>query len=71
MLDKYTERAGITEIEVTPHVFRHTCTGILRRNRVEDSLIYNILGWKEGIMATYTDDIASLDEAKIECCNII
>lgn len=71
MLDKYTERAGITEIEVTPHVFRHTCTGILRRNRVEDSLIYNILGWKEGIMATYTDDITSLDEAKIECCNIL
>lgn len=71
MLDKYTERAGITDIEVTPHVFRHTCTGILRKNRVRDSLIYNILGWKEGILAVYTDDITTLDDEKIECCNIL
>lgn len=71
MISKYCERNGFEELNITPHTFRHICTGVLRRNRVEDSLIFNILGWKEGIMSVYTDDISMLDNAKIISCNII
>lgn len=71
MISKYCERNGFEELNITPHTFRHVCTSVLRRNRVEDSLIFNILGWKEGIMAVYTDDISMLDNAKIISCNII
>ena len=71
MISKYCERNGFEELNITPHTFRHICTSVLRRNRVEDSLIFNILGWKEGIMAVYTDDISMLDNAKITSCNII
>ena len=71
MISKYCERNGFEELNITPHTFRHICTSVLRRNRVEDSLIFNILGWKEGIMAIYTDDISMLDNAKITSCNII
>lgn len=71
MITKYCEKIGLSDINVTPHTFRHSCTGILRKNRVEDSLIYNILGWKEGIISVYTDDISMLDVAKISCCDII
>lgn len=71
MMSKYAKRVGMEDINITPHKFRHACTGILRKNKVEDSLIYNILGWKEGIMSVYTDDITSLDMLKIESCNIL
>ena len=71
MITKYCERNGFGDLNITPHTFRHICTGVLRRNRVEDSLIFNILGWKEGIMSVYTDDISMLDSAKIISCNII
>lgn len=71
MISKYCDRIGLSEKNITPHTFRHSCTGMLRRNRVEDSLIYNILGWKEGIISVYTDDISMLDSAKIISCNIL
>ncbi len=71
MINKCAQRSDLIHLEITPHTFRHTCTGILRKNRVEDSLICNVLGWKEGIMSVYTDDISMLDEAKVMCCNII
>lgn len=71
MINKYAEKNGLLDMEITPHTFRHSCTGILRKNRVEDSLIYNILGWKEGIISVYTDDISMLDSAKVISCNII
>ena len=71
MMDKYSEKNGLSNLNITPHTFRHSCTGILRKNGVEDSLIYNILGWKEGIISVYTDDIKSLDYAKIISCNIL
>ena len=71
MISKYCDRIGLSEKNITPHTFRHSCTGMLRKNRVEDSLIYNILGWKEGIISVYTDDISMLDSAKIISCNIL
>jgi site-specific recombinase XerD len=72
MIQKYCERSGIEGLNITPHSFRHTCTTTLRKNKVEDTLIYNILGWKrEGMAGRYTNDMIGLDEAKIECCNIL
>lgn len=71
VINKYVDRCGITDRNITPHSFRHTCTSLLRQNGVDTSLIYSILGWKEGIMATYTDDISVMDQRKIICCNLI
>lgn len=70
VIDKLMMKSGIEEKHITPHSFRHACTTYLRANGVNDSLIYNILGWKEGIVQVYTDDFR-LDREKIAVCNLI
>lgn len=71
-IKKYIKIAGI-EKNITVHCFRDTCTSILRSNKVSDSLITLILGWKDGSMLNLysTQDLSIYDSMKAQACNFL
>lgn len=70
LVHEQLKRNGLEDRQVTPHSFRHICTTYMRMNGEDTSIINKVLGWKEGIMDNYTNDMF-LDERKIHACNIL
>ena len=70
LIHKQLEKNNLEDREITPHSFRHICTTYMRMNGENDSIIYKVLGWKEGIIDNYTND-SYLDAQKIRACNLL
>ena len=71
IIKKLVEKANINK-HISPHSCRHTCTTILVKRHVSESLIDQILGWKTNYMRNrYSDHVTEYDKEKIEACNFL